>query len=132
MIILTSISQSKPDLLKNELLQKHIEELGRKSEEARGRHEGLVRVAEQEEEKARRRHHQPDHEHISQPLDDGREIDHLDEPTFCFIGPLGSPGRFGEVHEVKELSTRVHYARKRIEPCSPVDQLTHLDGRLSI
>ncbi|KAL8773595.1 MAG: hypothetical protein Q9194_004302 [Teloschistes cf. exilis] len=113
MIMLTSISQSKPDLLKNEILKKHVEELDRKLEEARGRHEGLVRVAEQEEEKTRGRHHQPDHEHISQPLDDGREIDQLDEPKFSFIKRLGS-GRFGEVHEVKELSTGIHYARKRI------------------
>lgn len=99
--------------MKDLTLTKHVEGLGKKLE-ARGRHEGLVRRAEQEEEeeRARNRPHQPDHEHTSHSLDDN--VDYQDQPAFQFIRSLGTPGRFGEVHEVKELSTGIHYARKRI------------------
>ncbi|KAL8666352.1 MAG: hypothetical protein Q9202_001623 [Teloschistes flavicans] len=113
-IIMLSIPQSNQHREASPQRCTHVEGLGKKLEEARSRHEGLVRRAEQEEEeeRARNRPHQPDHEHTPHSLDDN--VDYQDQPAFQFIRSLGTPGRFGEVHEVKELSTGIHYARKRI------------------
>ncbi|KAL8922915.1 MAG: hypothetical protein Q9208_004877 [Pyrenodesmia sp. 3 TL-2023] len=88
-------------------LQAHVEELVRKTQEAKGRHDGLVRAAEDDEQRRiQKRASSAGHDF------DG-EDDAPSQPTFRKIKQLGRTS-LSEVDMVEETSTGEPFARKRI------------------
>ena len=99
-----------------EELETHIAETARQLEEARGRYDVMVNQAAEDEERRKTDREQPGldaqrilpdllHEHSTS----NREV----QIRFVSIKSLGN-GSYGEVDEVRELSTGASYARKHI------------------
>lgn len=102
------------DLIRDKVLEIHIAETAKQLEEARGRYDVMVNQAAEDEEREKTDLEQPD-------LDAQRNLPHkihqnsTREVQVRFISKrhLGR-GSYGEVDEVRELSTGASYARKHI------------------
>lgn len=102
------------DLTRDEVLENYIAETAKRLEEARGRYDVMVNQAAEDEEREKTDLEQPD-------LDAQRTLPHrvhensTREVQVRFVSKkhLGR-GSYGEVDEVRELSTGASYARKHI------------------
>lgn len=107
---------SRGDLTREEALRKHITDTAKRLQEARGIYDLMVNQAAEDEERAKAHVEQPSldaERSLPDHLHQNSESDRVVQVGFISRHVLGR-GSYGEVDEVRELSTGASYARKHI------------------